>query len=161
MRYSDSVERLNDLCCDRANAKSVRVVEGAYDRISWKAEPVMKALGPAFGRECSKSQRSISWRQTATKSGKPRLRGRTCLLGYPGTIPLKSVAIHVTFIEGLPPGFSQHLCRTRRFMLISALTPELEAEGNAREVIRRIQEMRRQLDLNVEDFICVYVVISD
>ena len=41
------------------------------------------------------------------------------------------------------------------------LTPELEAEGNARELIRRIQEMRRQIDLNVEDFIHVYVMIGD
>jgi isoleucyl-tRNA synthetase len=42
-----------------------------------------------------------------------------------------------------------------------ALTPELEAEGYAREVIRRIQEMRRQLDLAVEDFIAVDVLVSD
>jgi isoleucyl-tRNA synthetase len=42
-----------------------------------------------------------------------------------------------------------------------ALTPELEAEGYAREVIRRIQETRRQLDLAVEDFINVEVAVSD
>ena len=42
-----------------------------------------------------------------------------------------------------------------------ALTPELEAEGYAREVIRRIQEMRRQLDLAVEDFITVEIMIND
>jgi isoleucyl-tRNA synthetase len=42
-----------------------------------------------------------------------------------------------------------------------ALTPDLEAEGYAREVIRRIQEMRRQHALNVEDFITAGVVIAD
>jgi isoleucyl-tRNA synthetase len=42
-----------------------------------------------------------------------------------------------------------------------ALTPDLESEGYAREVIRRIQEMRRQLDLAVEDFITVDVAIAD
>ena len=31
------------------------------------------------------------------------------------------------------------------------LTPELEAEGFAREIIRRIQSMRKELDLDVED----------
>jgi isoleucyl-tRNA synthetase len=42
-----------------------------------------------------------------------------------------------------------------------ALTPDLEAEGYAREVIRRIQEMRRQLNLAVEDFITVDVAVAD
>ncbi len=41
------------------------------------------------------------------------------------------------------------------------LTPALEAEGYAREVIRRIQEMRKQLDLAVEDSISAEVSVSD
>jgi isoleucyl-tRNA synthetase len=41
-----------------------------------------------------------------------------------------------------------------------ALTPELEAEGYAREIIRRIQEMRKELDLRVEDQIRAIVDIE-
>ncbi|HKM42324.1 MAG TPA: DUF5915 domain-containing protein, partial [Methanocorpusculum sp.] len=41
------------------------------------------------------------------------------------------------------------------------LTPELEAEGYAREVIRRIQEMRKQTGLAVDAKIKVEVVIDD
>jgi len=41
------------------------------------------------------------------------------------------------------------------------LTPELEGEGYAREVIRRLQEMRRQLNLAVEEFITADVLIGD
>ena len=33
------------------------------------------------------------------------------------------------------------------------VTPEIEAEGYAREVIRRIQQMRKDLKLNVEQFV--------
>ncbi|HUI39400.1 MAG TPA: DUF5915 domain-containing protein, partial [Methanothrix sp.] len=40
------------------------------------------------------------------------------------------------------------------------LTPELEAEGYAREIIRRIQEMRKELDLRVEDQIRAVVDIE-
>ena len=43
----------------------------------------------------------------------------------------------------------------------SRLTPELEGEGYAREVIRRLQEMRRQLNLAVEEFIVADVLIGD
>ena len=41
------------------------------------------------------------------------------------------------------------------------MTPELEAEGFAREVIRRIQSMRKELDLNVDDKIKVEINILD
>jgi isoleucyl-tRNA synthetase len=40
------------------------------------------------------------------------------------------------------------------------LNPELEAEGYAREIIRRIQDMRKELDLRVEDQIRAMVDIE-
>jgi isoleucyl-tRNA synthetase len=42
-----------------------------------------------------------------------------------------------------------------------ALTPDLETEGYAREMIRRIQDMRKQLDLAVEDNINVEASVGD
>ncbi|MDD1672695.1 MAG: DUF5915 domain-containing protein, partial [Methanomicrobiales archaeon] len=41
------------------------------------------------------------------------------------------------------------------------LSPALKGEGYAREIIRRLQEMRRQRDLRVEDFIAAEVVVHD
>lgn len=41
------------------------------------------------------------------------------------------------------------------------LTPEIEAEAMARELIRRIQSMRKDLDLHVEARIDVAVECSD
>jgi isoleucyl-tRNA synthetase len=41
------------------------------------------------------------------------------------------------------------------------LSPELEAEGFAREVIRRIQDMRKEMDLRVEDQIKVSLKLDD
>ncbi|MDM7934197.1 MAG: DUF5915 domain-containing protein, partial [Methanothrix sp.] len=40
------------------------------------------------------------------------------------------------------------------------MTEDLEAEGYAREIIRRIQEMRKQLDLRVEDRVMAVVDIE-
>jgi isoleucyl-tRNA synthetase len=40
------------------------------------------------------------------------------------------------------------------------LTPELEAEGFAREIIRRIQSMRKELDLDVEDRISTEINVG-
>ncbi len=41
------------------------------------------------------------------------------------------------------------------------LDEDLETEGYAREVIRRINEMRKQLDLVVSDFISVEVLVNE
>ena len=38
----------------------------------------------------------------------------------------------------------------------SVLTPELKEEGLAREVVRRIQSMRKDADFNIEDRITTY-----
>ncbi|EMR75048.1 Isoleucyl-tRNA synthetase [Thermoplasmatales archaeon SCGC AB-540-F20] len=44
--------------------------------------------------------------------------------------------------------------------LNTILTPELEAEGFAREIIRRIQSMRKELDLDVEDRISTRINVG-
>ena len=48
---SEAVTSLLHLCENRANSRSVRVVRGHWDRIGWKAEPVMRAIGPKFGKQ--------------------------------------------------------------------------------------------------------------
>jgi len=49
----------------------------------------------------------------------------------------------------------KHIAKTQTedtiLFLDTTLTPELEAEGFAREIVRRIQSMRKELDLDVED----------
>jgi isoleucyl-tRNA synthetase len=67
----------------------------------------------------------------------------------------------VTFTEKLPTDIFSAPMEDGTVYVDVALTPDLEAEGYAREIIRRIQEMRRQLDLAVEDFIMVDVAVAD
>jgi isoleucyl-tRNA synthetase len=50
---------------------------------------------------------------------------------------------------------------SRGFVYVDiTLTPELEAEGYAREIIRRIQDMRKELDLSLQDQIRAMVDIE-
>ena len=68
---------------------------------------------------------------------------------------------HLAFTEQLPTGIFSAPMEDGTVYVDVALTPDLEAEGYAREVIRRVQEMRRQLDLAVEDFIVADVAVAD
>jgi isoleucyl-tRNA synthetase len=150
---------LNDICMDRANAREVRVVQGRYERIGWRAEPVMKVLGPAFGkdapvvRELIRSADAGALKASFNSGNMVTLRGD----GFAYTISPSQV----NFVEELPPSLFKAPMIGGTVYVDVTLTPELEAEGYAREVIRRTQEMRRQLDLRVEDFVKACVVIND
>jgi isoleucyl-tRNA synthetase len=154
-----AINRLNPVCVDRANARKVSVVMGHWDRIGWHAEPVMKALGKGFGKESFKLKGLIE------SADGNRIKaavdaGRTFQLESEGKT-FEIGAEHVTFAEKLPEDLFSAAMPFATVYVDVRLTPELEAEGYAREVIRRIQETRRQLDLAVEDFILVDLLVKD
>jgi isoleucyl-tRNA synthetase len=155
----NAISRLNAVCMDRANARKVSVVTGRWDRIGWHAEPVMKALGKGFGRNSFKVKGLIEAADgNAIKAAVDA--GKTFLLEN-GSETFEISADHVTFTEKLPADvFSAPMTDATVYVDV-ALTPDLEAEGYAREVIRRIQDMRKQLDLAVEDMINSEVKIND
>ncbi len=151
----DAIEGLNPLAKARANSRRVTVVEGAWDRLSWQAEPVMRAIGPEFGKEGPKVKALIEQADGSALKAAIEADGKAGLGGYELT------ARHVTFTESLPEGVYAAPMKDATVYVDVALTPDLEAEGYAREVIRRIQEMRRQLNLNVDDFIAADVQVED
>ncbi|HEX9816842.1 MAG TPA: DUF5915 domain-containing protein, partial [Candidatus Thermoplasmatota archaeon] len=58
---------------------------------------------------------------------------------------MQTVAAEGTLKADLPRGGT--------VILDARMTPELEAEGWAREIVRRIQEMRKEARFNLDDFI--------
>lgn len=155
----DAIERLNAVCMDRANARKVSVVMGRWDRVGWHAEPVMKALGKGFGKDSFKIKGLIE----AADGNAIKIAvdaGQKYALKE-GTASFEIGGEHVTFSEKLPADIFSASMTDAMVYVDASLTPDLEAEGYAREVIRRIQEMRKQLDLAVEDTISAEVSVSD
>lgn len=156
---ADAVSSLNDICRDRANAKVVRAICGTWDRIGWKAEPVMKALGPAFGKQAPRVKDLImSADGNAMKSSIDA--GEAFALVQEGD-RFEIVPGQVTFVQQLPEGVFSAPMQGGTVYVDIRLDSEIEAEGYSREIIRRFQEMRRQLDLRVEDFITAHACIAD
>jgi isoleucyl-tRNA synthetase len=155
----DAIERLNAVCMDRANARKVSVVMGRWERVGWHAEPVMKALGKGFGKD-SFTVKGLIEAADGNALKAEIDAGRTVMLGE-GEARFEIGTHHVTFAEKLPSEVFSAPMQDATVYVDVALTPDLETEGYAREVIRRIQEMRKQLDLAVEDNINVEVSVSD
>ncbi|MDD1682739.1 MAG: isoleucine--tRNA ligase, partial [Methanoregula sp.] len=155
----NAIDRLNAVCMGRANARKVSVIMGHWDRVGWHAEPVMKALGKGFQKNSFKVKGLIEAADgNAIKAAVDA--GRTYRLES-GSENFEIGADHVTFTEKLPGDvFSAPMTDATVYVDV-ALTPDLEAEGYAREVIRRIQDMRKQLDLAVEDMITSSVKVNE
>ena len=155
----DAVASLLPLWKARANTWDVRAVTGIWDRILWTAEPQMKKIGPEFGKEGILVKRAIEEADgTALRTNIERTGIATISVGGRD---IEITSEHVSFTEKLPENVYSARMPDATVYIDVTLTDDLEAEGYAREVIRRIQEMRKQMDLSVDDQIQATVFIGD
>jgi isoleucyl-tRNA synthetase len=143
----------------RANTRRLTVVEGSWDRMGIRAEPVMRAIGPAFGMEAPRVRALIEGADARQLQARLEREGTSLLSG--GGRSYEITPAMVTFAQVIPDGFTSAPMEGGTVYVDGRLTPDLEGEGYAREVIRRLQEMRRQLNLAVEEFIAADVVFGD
>jgi isoleucyl-tRNA synthetase len=155
----DAIERLNAVCMDRANARKVSVIMGRWDRIGWHAEPVMKALGKGFGKNSFRVKGLIE----AADGNHLKAEidaGRTVNLST-GSEVFGIGSEHVTFSEKLPADVFSAPMQDATVYVDVRLDDSLETDGYEREVIRRIQEMRKHLDLVVSESISAEVLVNN
>jgi isoleucyl-tRNA synthetase len=115
----------------------------------------MRGIGPDFGKDGSKVKAAIVAADAAALKSAIERDGNVTVDGF--LITEK----HIAFSEKLPDNIFAAEMDGATVCVDITLTPTLEGEGFAREVMRRIQEMRRQLNLKVEDFIIADVTITD
>jgi isoleucyl-tRNA synthetase len=154
-----SLRTLGEIAKNRANAKKLTIVEGSWDRMGTRAEPVMKLIGPAFGKDAPGVKALVEAAEAGSLRERLARDGKAVLSG--GGKSYELTPAQVTFARTIPGGFTSAPMEGGTVYVDSRLTPELEGEGYARELIRRLQEMRRQLALAVEEFITADVVIGD
>ncbi len=155
-----AIEANNQICRSRANSRVVTVARGRWDRIGWQAEPVMKKIGPTYGRNGPVVKGLIEQADAAWLKGELDA-GREAVLTDPAGTDYTITGAEVTFSEHLPENVFTAPMQDATVYVDVTLSPELEGEGYGREVTRRLQEMRRQAGLKVEDMITAEVAIAD
>ena len=147
---ADGVASLSDLLAERVNARSVEVVS-EFDELVERAVPEMSVIGPAFGGDAQRVMEAIEGRTRSEVEGGVDVDGETHEL-TDGMVSYESEP---------PERVSAAAFDGGTVYVDTELTDDIEAEGYARDVIRRIQEMRKQLDLDVEREIETAVDIAD
>jgi isoleucyl-tRNA synthetase len=146
-----NLSSFSSIIAEELNVKDVQLVELSLDSTSEfgvikKLNVNSRALGPRIGKEVQSviaASKSGNW----SEAGDKVICGGIELIEGEYEIELvadvSSAGESVNLIGILPGG---------GFVLLdSAVTPELEAEGIARDVIRAVQQARKDADLDVSD----------
>jgi isoleucyl-tRNA synthetase len=146
---ANSLKEFAEIIAEELNVKEVELVELAVEStkdfgVEQQLTVNSRALGPRLGKQVQEiigAAKSGNWEQA---QGKVIVNGVELLDGeYELNLVAKDESSAEKLIGILPAG---------GFVILNrVVTPELEAEGLARDVVRAIQQARKDSDLDVSD----------
>ncbi|HDD31538.1 MAG TPA: isoleucine--tRNA ligase, partial [Thermococcus litoralis] len=150
-----AVEKLNRLLRDQLNAKEVKIARVEREI---RIKPNFAKLGPHFKGDAKLIAKWIE-EQNDRELYEKLMQGKLKveIEGKEFTIERE----HILVEEELPDFLVGEEFDHGKVFVDKTLTRELMMEGLAREFVRRIQEMRKHLDLDVNDRILVYIETTE
>ena len=149
-----ALERFGDLLADELNVKKVSLLHSAGEAVSYSLNPLPRQLGQKYKARMPAIRAALLALETepAALSFLDRRAVRITVDGEFYDILPEDVEVRLSARQGLAVAAEgAYLCALR-----TDLTPELEAEGLAREFIRRVQELRKQAGFDIADRIWLY-----
>ncbi|MFB6072121.1 MAG: isoleucine--tRNA ligase [Halobacterium sp.] len=174
----DAVRAHGDLLADRLNTRDVHVLEPgeSWDELAFSARADMSELGPAFGDDAGRVMNALNEAHVASRD----LDALADQVSEATGMDVELTEDMVEFVEETPDGVAgadfdgvlestasggssdeQSESYSGTVYVDTALNEDVESEGYAREVIRRVQEMRKDLDLEMDAEIRLDVAVFD
>jgi isoleucyl-tRNA synthetase len=148
------IEAVSDLIKAEVNVKEIVLLDDASGVLVKQIKPNFKALGPRFGKDIGLISKEI---QSLSKDQINKLDKEGSLVivivGNDVTLTLEDVEITSQDIEGWLVANSNGIT----VALDITISPELKQEGIARELVNRIQNIRKDSGFEVTDKIKVYL----
>ncbi len=147
-----ALTHLGDIIADELNVKALEFASQESELVAYRLLPDLKKLGPRLGPRTPKVRAALAAADQATASQYVA----TLRAGQSLRLNLEGGAVELASDEVLietEPRSGYAIAREGEMTvaLDTALTPELEAEGLVREVIRRIQDLRKTAGFNIAD----------
>ncbi|MBW3588962.1 MAG: isoleucine--tRNA ligase [Actinobacteria bacterium] len=143
-RYAAALERLSSLVSDELNVKAINLTDDLEGLSTVKIKPNFGSLGPRFGKEAKEVAKAI---EELDATAATRLAGGESVVVAGKHLSAEDVHVHVETASGWIVGEAGSL----QIALDVAVTDELIREGIARDVVRHIQNVRKEIGLNIED----------
>jgi len=142
----EAVERNERQILEELNIKGLMIVEDASSLVKHVVKPNFSLLGPKYGKLMPKIQAALAQNEvSAGESVTLQVEGETITL-EPGELTVETIT---------PESLS---CAEEAGTVVAvdtALTEELVQEGLVRDLVRQIQNMRKESGFNVDDRITI------
>jgi len=159
-RVVEALEAHGDLLADRLNTRSIEVVAPgeSWSELAYSARADMSELGPAFGDDAGAVMNALNDAHV-TDTDLDRLAEQVA--ADLGMDDLELTAEMVEFVEETPEHVAGADFDSGTVYVDTELNEDVESEGYAREVVRRVQEMRKDMDLEMDAEIRLDVLVFD
>ena len=157
-KQRNGIEALSDLIKAEVNVKDLKIVANEESGLVKRVKADFKKLGPKYGKIMKDLGKAIS-EMSQQDIAKLEKEGQIVFASLPGEpfVTLEDVEIKPEDI----PGWQVATDGDVTVALDVTVTPELKREGTARELINRIQNIRKSKDFEITDRVNVVLTDTD
>jgi len=147
-----------DIVMDELNVKAFEFVEDASQLVDYQVLPDNKKLGPRFGAQFPKVRVALESADVGEVVAKVQAKLSINLDINGETVILEpdEILVQTKPVEGLITAEDKLVT----VALDAEITSDLRIEGLAREIVRRVQAMRKNAEFNIEDRITTYYIVE-
>jgi isoleucyl-tRNA synthetase len=148
------IEAVSELIKAEVNVKEIELLDDASGVLVKQIKPNFKALGPRFGKDMNLIAKEIQG-LTAEQINELEAKGELSLVISGNSVILTSQDVEITSQD--IPGWLVASANGITVALDITISEELKQEGIARELVNRIQNIRKDSGLEVTDKIKVQI----
>ncbi len=150
----EAITPLLSQIAQEVNVKEIILLDDAEDLIQFSAKPNLKVLGPRLGAKMKQVGAAIAELDSNTVAGV--VKGDSVLVeGL--SLTADDIIVYREPLTGWAVKENVEITTALKVMI----TEELRNEGNAREFVHSVQNLRKEMDFNVEDRIIITVNPSE
>ena len=157
-RYKDVIDDLTPLITEELNVKEVQFEDDLDKYMNFQVKPNFRAAGPVLGKNVKAFGAALA--QADAKALIAEIGNGPVemeLAGEKYEITEDLLDVRISSKEGFVVGMDNNVF----VILDTTLTPELIEQGYVREMISKIQQLRKQADFEMMDEIRIYICADD
>ena len=152
-------EFYTDIIADELNVKNVEFTDDVRAFSSYSFKPQLKTVGPKFGKQLGEIRQALSSLDGNAAMDEVNANGSLKLDLPSGEVVLEKDDLLIDIAQ--TEGYVSQSDNKITVVLDTNLTPELLEEGFVREIISKIQTMRKEAGFEVMDKITIYAKGND